>query len=1084
MRDIPIVQSQYSPLPIRERFVRRGQLNKKLSHVSNYSLTLLYAGAGYGKSTALSLYAHDHGLAACWFSISPNDDDILPFLTKVSYAIKIKYPTYGDAIQKELDSLGNFVDTEQIYGIASTFINEIVSLQEEVTLILDDFHHVMNSYEIEKWILFVLEHIPANLHIVLSSRNKPKWEVLPALKLKGDLIEISQEDLTLSRNEMDYILEESLQMKISEAELTKIYQLTEGWAIAFNMLSQQLNDKTSIENIFRNRQNSLGELFEYLASEVLAKQSLIIQQFLMQSSILEDLSPEVCDKMLQINGSEEILHGLLEQGLFVAEGEGNSYRYHALFKAFLENQLIKNYKQEHYSLHDRAGHFFQTKRNLEAALYHYRKINKYHEVASILKDYGAVMLRLGRLQNLYEIVLDIPDEQKQVYPVLYFYQGEIERYRSMYEKAERNYERMISILPEYDQENYNLIGLAFEGKARIYLDTIQPEQAERFVKQAIQMREKANPPKEEMAQLYQLMAENLLNFGQAGKADTWLEQAKALNLPLEEGNLQARIYLRTGKLAKAKEVLLLRKETHKDVNKTQVPQSHRETDILLAIIEAFMGNAVESKQLASKAIQHGLEIKSPFVEACGWMRMGHAVQLLDQYDEELAIKCYETALEIMEKINVSRGKAEPYMGLAILYGKRMEYARAIDTAKKGLSETERVKDRWLSALIKLGIAITEVYNVNLNHASQIIDNTRNEFMACGDRYGVMVTTFWRAYVAHHMEDEGTFKQEIDIFLQEVHTEEYDFFLKKRTTFGPTDLQNFVPLLLKAKQLGIAPQLVNKYMHELNLNDNIKSHPGYTLVIHALGQLKVWIGKKQIETRDWQREKARELFELFITNRNNFISKEKIFECLWPDLEETAANKNFKVALNALLKALEPKRKAREDSFFILRKGGTYGLNPDSVYELDTINFEESISRGLEEKDPKRAKDLLEKGLSYYQGDFLMDLRFADWCLPERERLQLIFLRGAERLAQVNVRLQFFNASIEWCERILSVDHTWEEAYRLLMYSYYQLHNRPQAMKWYEKCCHVLERELGVAPMPPTKEMYLLIMESEQLNTYY
>lgn len=1083
MRSIPIVQSQYAPPPIRDRFIRRGNLNRKLSAISNHTLTLLYAGAGYGKSTALALYMHDTNVKACWYSISATDDDILPFFTKIVESVKLLYPTFGKNINQKFNEMGHYVDTEQIYSLASTFINELMDLKENITIILDDYHHVNASYEIEKWTLFLLEHAPSNVHIVISSRNKPKWAILPKLKVRGDLLEITQDDLILSAQEMYFVLEDLLNIELTDEKVEKIYELTEGWAIAFNMLTQQLVDETSIESIFLNRQTSLEDLFEYLASEVLSKQSLIIQQFLLQSSIMDVLVPRACDHVLQIKGSEDILNGLLEQNLFIVEGEENYFRYHALFKAFLENRLQKNYQSEYTNLHVRAAQYFERQGEVEGALYHYRKIEKFPQMAALLHDYGLIMLRSGRLQNLYDLLTCIPDEYKEVYPVLYFYQGEIERYRSQYDKAERNFDRIISIIPGYDQEHYNLIGLAFEGKARIYLDTIQPDQAERFVKQAINMREKANAPKEEMAQLYQLLAENLLNLGQANKAEKWFDRAKSLNIPIDDGNLEGRILLRTGRLAKAKEVLSKRKEHSATSLSKHLPQSHRETDLILSLIEAFMGNAEESKKLASDAIQLGLTTQSPFVEACGWMRMGHAVQLSDRYDSKLAKECYETSLEMMEKINISRGKAEPYMGLSILFGRNLEYEHAIEAARRGLAETEKVKDKWLSALIKVSLLLIEIYHQNYEKAKVILSEVHDDFISCGDRYGIMVTAFWIAYVAHKEENDQAFKEAIERFLQEIHTEGYDFFLKKQTVFGPTDLQNIAPLLLKAKKLGVETQLVSKYMTELQLNEDINNHPGYTLTIEALGYLRVTIGSKQLEDRDWQRGKAKELFELFVTHRKKLLSKEEIFTKLWPDQDQDNANKNFKVSFNALLKALEPKRKAREDSYFIIRKGSYYGLNPESIYELDVHDFENWITRGIEEKDDSRSKELLKKGIKLYRGSYLEDLRFASWCQSERERIQTLYLRGAEKLAQINVRLQDFNACIELCENIISIDRTWEEAYRLLMYSYYQQNNRPQAIKWYEKCCDVLDDELGVEPMAPTKEMYHMIIGSEELNRY-
>ncbi|MGP4108067.1 BTAD domain-containing putative transcriptional regulator [Virgibacillus sp. L01] len=1077
MGKIPIIQSQLSPPPIKDRFVRRAKVNRKLINANKYPLTLLHAGAGYGKSTALALFVHDISPNACWYSISQNDDDILPFINKLIHAVKLKYPVFGKSILIELEDLDNYISDEQIWSLTSSFINEVMEMSKHVTLILDDFHHVKNSNEIEQWIKLLLDHVPENLHIILSSRNKPRWDVIPKLKIKGDLLDIPQDDLVLSADEMHHVLEDIYQVNLVSEDLQKIHQLTEGWAIAFSMFIQHMQSESSIDAILQNRQQSLQDLFDYLASEVLSKQSIIMQQFLLQSSIIDVLSPDVSDHVLQINGSEEILAGLVEQNLFIVEGEGSHYRYHALFKAFLENRLQKTYPSEFKDLHKRAAQYYEKIFHMETALYHYRQIQAFSAIAHILQKQGSMLLRTGRLQHLYELLSELPEKFKERDLILYFYQGEIERYWSSYAEAEQNYKQIL----ERSKEDYYIAGIALEGMARIYLDTIQPDIAERYVNQAIQMREKSNASKEEMARLYQLMAENLINAGQAMKAESWFDRAKELNLPLEEGNLQARIYLRTGRLAKAREILYQRKQHAKTTK--HLPQSHRETDILLSIVEAFMGEAELSKKLASDGIQLGLNIQSPFVEACGWMRMGHAVQLSDYYKTDLAINCYETALDIMEKINVSRGKAEPYMGLAILYGKRQQYDQAIETANKGLLETEKVKDRWLSAMIKLCIGVTEIYNNDLEKASQVMMEVHKEFKLCGDRYGSLVSRFWNTFIAFKQESDESFKQEMQLFLRELQTEEYDFFLKKRTTFGPSDVQNIAPMLLKARQLDIEPALVSRLLHEIGFDETIKSHPGYTLTIKTFGQFKVWLGNKQLESSDWQRGKAKELFELFITSRDKLISKEEILQKLWPDQDENGANKTFKVTLNALLKALEPKRKAREESFFIKRKGSAYGLNPDSGYKLDSIMFEDGVLRGIEESDPKHAKEKLANALAMYEGEYLADLRFTDWCVTERERLQLIYLRGSEKMAQVAVRLREFNACIDWCEKILAIDNTWEEAYRLLMYSYYQNNNRPQAIKWYDKCASILEEELGIKPMEPTREMYHMIIESEELKAY-
>jgi LuxR family transcriptional regulator, maltose regulon positive regulatory protein len=1016
-------------------------------------------------------------IQACWYSISPYDDDFVPFLTKFIHALRKHDPDFGERILAELKSIDHYVHEQEIWSIMAMMVNEITKWDEEVILVLDDFHHLDTSSSIDTWMQHFIEHFPDKLHLVISSRRRPKWSILTQLKVKGCLLEVDQNDLLLSYDEMEHLLIDIYQIPVETDELKKIHQTTEGWAIACSMFVQQLRTGVSVDSILEKEKRSLQDLFDYLVMEVLSKQSLIIQNFLEQTSVLEILSPESCDAILRMSGSASLLEDLSAQHLFIQSIDDQHYRYHSLFKSFLESRMKKNQPNEYNRLHLQAARFFEQKGDIETAIFHYEQVKADDRVAYLLSDYGNRMLEAGKLQALYERLLHVSEREKDYYPILWYFEGEVLRYRSKYKEAESCYDRAI----EEGERRKDLYtkSLAYEGKARIYLDTIQPDQAERILQNAIDTRENLDVPNEEKAKLYHMLGENLLNSGQAKKAEQWFNKAKELKLPIDDTNLEARIYLRTGRLAKARQVLLDRKENNNHLKGKNLPQSHRETDILLSIIEAFMGNSLQSKEYAQAGIELGLLTESPYVEACGWMRMGHAVQLLNQYDSTLAEQCYNTALELMEKLNVSRGKAEPYMGLCLLYGKEGKYEKALEMGKKGFYETEKVRDLWLSSLIQLCLAISAIYCDRFDFAHETLKECEQNFDDCDDEYGQMLTSYWKTYIYYERNQLKSFAKEIDIFLNRMQTGAYEFFLKHTSTFGPVDLQSFIPLLLKAKKLKINENYVNQLLYELGYG-GMEHHPGYTLRIQTLGNFRVWLGNEKIDSTDWQREKARELLELFVTKRNKLIPKEEIYQLLWPDQNEENANKSFKVALNTLLKTIEPNRKARADSFYIKRSGSSYGLNSQSGYELDIIQFEKWINAGLEKKDPHRAKELLEKGLKLYEGDFLPDRRTADWCLAERERYQVLFLRGAEKMAQVSVRLKDFDTCIYWCEKILQIDSTWEEAYRLIMYSYYQKNNRPQALKWYQKCCDILIEELGVEPMQPTKDMFEMIKEATDI----
>ncbi|WP_413356518.1 BTAD domain-containing putative transcriptional regulator [Robertmurraya sp. 2P01SA] len=1043
--------------------------------ITKYPLTLVHAGAGYGKSTALALFVSDEKASCCWYSITSSDDDIITFLTYMVATIQKEFPLFGEELKGYMNDMNPYVREHEITHLCTLFINEIVHIADELTLILDDFHQIEHSYNVNHWMEKLLEHIPENLHIVASSRSKPIWKPLKKMKVSQQLLEITKDDLVLTKAEVELLLNELYEIELDEEQVEEIFLLTEGWVIALGMFAQQLLDQTGMEKVFKKTLLTSDDLFHYLALEVFEKQPPMIQQFLEQTSVLEEINEAICEEVLGVTGAEEMLKQIHERNLFIHKLGEEQFRYHALFKEFLEGQLRLHQPRNFILIHERCARYFEQRGRWERAVGHYEMIGNFEAMAALLNDYGVRLLESGKLESLHERLMKMSHELKERYYKLWFLQGEVERYRSLYEEAASSYEHAINMAEK--RGDWLEKSKALEGKAKIYLDTIQPYNAERLLYQAIEIREQSDISTEEETQrLYQLLAENLINSGKAAKAEKWLKRAYAFNDRGVDGNLEARLYLRTGRLEKARKTLLSKQKLEM---KHTLPQSHRETDLLLSLIEAFRGNGEEAKRLSQIGIQQGIEIQSPFVEACGWIRMGHAVQLLHKYDVKLAKKCYETALEIMDQIHVERGKAEPLMGLCLLYGSKGEYERAIEVGEAALLETERVEDLWLSSLITMSMGIASVYNERFKEAFGYLQKAEKMLESCQDEYGKMLVYFWQAYTFFSRQKIETYKKYMLQFLKSIQLGNYEFFFHSRSIFGPRDLQVFAPLLIESYKEGLSTSYVGKLLQEMGLTQ-LDSHPGYTLRVETLGQFKVWLGDREVQERDWQRGKAKELFQFFITEYKYMFTKEELFQMLWTNQSEKGAARDFKVALNALHNALEPNRKARATPFFVIREGSTYGINANAHLELDTIEFEEWVNHGLDEnEDREKAISCLEKGLQRYKGDFLHDRVFDDWCLNERERLLVLFLRGAEKLAQLYVRKEDYSKAIFWCERILEKDRTWEEAYRLLMFCYYRKNNRPFAMKWYQKCSEILEEELGVTPLEPTQHMYEMILEAQE-----
>ncbi|NDJ77460.1 MAG: hypothetical protein GYB65_14505 [Chloroflexi bacterium] len=261
----------------------------------------------------------------------------------------------------------------------------------------------------------------------------------------------------------------------------------------------------------------------------------------------------------------------------------------------------------------------------------------------------------------------------------------------------------------------------------------------------------------------------------------------------------------------------------------------------------------------------------------------------------------------------------------------------------------------------------------------------------------------------------------------------------------------------------------------------------SLRVQTLGMFRVWLTGELLPNVVWKREKAQRLFQFLVTARlndsHNILPKERIVADLWPTLDDNRADRDFKVALNALNDALEPDRPARTLSSFIQRSGLAYGLNPDADIQIDATDFRQGlkIAARSERDDTDIAIDQYRAALDHYAGDYLPDAMYEDWASLERERLQTLYLSGAMRLAALLLRREGYQESIHLCQSVLMIDRYWEEAYRLMMIGHALRGNRPLALRAYEQCRQALTEGLDLLPMEETTALYHRIANGEAVS---
>ncbi|MCI0395938.1 MAG: bacterial transcriptional activator domain-containing protein [Chloroflexi bacterium] len=253
-----------------------------------------------------------------------------------------------------------------------------------------------------------------------------------------------------------------------------------------------------------------------------------------------------------------------------------------------------------------------------------------------------------------------------------------------------------------------------------------------------------------------------------------------------------------------------------------------------------------------------------------------------------------------------------------------------------------------------------------------------------------------------------------------------------------------------------------------------------LYVQTLGRFAIWQNGERRPDNVWGRDKARQLFQYLITYRRRFTIKERIMDDLWPALDPDKADRDFKVALNALNTALQPDRPSRTLSVYVARQGASYGLNGEAPIRLDVTEFEDGLAAGsrAEGNDRPGAIAHYQEALKLYQGEYLPDTIYEDWASAERERLAALYLSGATRLARLLLEEGSIVEMLMWCQRVIALDPCWEEAYRLLMRGHMANGNRPLAMRVYRQCRAALAEELGIEPMAETIRLYEQVVAGE------
>jgi LuxR family maltose regulon positive regulatory protein len=364
----PLLDTKFHAPRPRSGIVARPLLSDRLERGARSRLTLVSAPAGFGKSTLVAEWLAalgDPRPAAAWLSLDPGDNHPVVFWTQVIAALQTAIPGVGAGVRPLLDAPDPSIDS-----ILPPLLNDLNASPSEIVLVLDDYH-VIEAPAIQLDMAFMLDHLPANVHLVMTTRADPALP-LARLRARGELVEIRAADLRFTPGEATAYLNDVMMLGLSDREVATLDGRTEGWIAALQLAGLSMQGRDDVAAFIAEFAGDDRYIVDYLVEEVWQRQPDDVRDFLLQTSILARMTGPLCDAVTGQQGGRATLEALDRRNLFLIplDDRRRWYRYHHLFADVLQARLLDERADLVPELHRRATEWFARQGEYAEAINH------------------------------------------------------------------------------------------------------------------------------------------------------------------------------------------------------------------------------------------------------------------------------------------------------------------------------------------------------------------------------------------------------------------------------------------------------------------------------------------------------------------------------------------------------------------------------------------------------------------------------------------------------------------------------------------------------------------------------------------
>ena len=983
--------------------LRRPRLIEWLNNSAHCRATVLAADAGYGKTTLLWQWEREVEFPCYWYKLDRSDRDWTFHISYLIEAIAKRHPGFGTRAHSMLQQLGGPGSSRP--GVAAYLLAEMHErLTEPCTFIIDDWHYVNAVTEVRGLWNQILRDAPPTCRFVFSSRAKPKLQ-FARLKTQNDYAELGTDALRFEPKETGELFREVYASPLEDAELMALDRRTEGWAASLQLFEVSLRQRHGgddrrafIESISAT---SDSDLFDFLAEEVLDQQPEDTQNLLLSTSVLQQITPELAERLAGVHDGRHELVELERRGLFTHRLDDTRYRYHNLFREFLERRLVHERSDaEVAGLHIHAASYFETAEAWPEAIHHYLRAGLQRQAARLLARYGEELVSIGRLGLVDEWLRQLPHDAVAHNAKLSLLHGEALGMRGEWHDAERALSRASAFFAR--RGDNRLRAVAYLKLSSILSSQGEVERAGEAAQAGLEL-----VPAEDFVT-------NLRLRGNLALTRTWLSQsvdavirecdrvgteAAARGLEhyaaIADHNAGMAMF-RVGRVAEASERLQRAAEAWGGPPTTPFGDNEDLVEVLLA-----QGKAGIARRVSADAIRRTRPWPRPYALA----RYGHAhvsaydgrfvdaIRELNEIIQDpvplggdyativgMLVECHFLAgtpsneiLAIAESIPRTMIDSRHHAEIAAAVAIHRHLARACNGGC--IREAARfIPPEPYFAMI----ARTKLGALQLLHSRQ---NQSGAWQALADalkwdalrplrwwirRYAAAVGRSPRSEVielvtaAAHADPEGWRATVVDLLRTTEGSEQralLDVVVRHPDRFGPELLAD----------------VTGRDAADARRRLIVANAP--RLFVRTFGGISVHRGSWNGPRIAVDKRRVRNLLGALAAQSGVAVTRDTLIELLWPDADAESGVNSLNQTVFQLRRVIDPSYRAGESPEYVLSSAEELRLNPVLV-RVDVAEILQLPRRG--ETAHPSAGEAAERAAAFIRGEFAMDLRYEEW----------------------------------------------------------------------------------------------------------